>query len=83
MNVPVWLELELSSQDPLILWNAIKATHTIVKQNNDQLTLLAAENAHNNIKTRPDELPINYFNRIIQAIDMVKSPGVDVENDRN
>jgi hypothetical protein len=29
------LELELNSQDPLILWNAIKATHTIVKQDNE------------------------------------------------
>jgi hypothetical protein len=73
LTVPVWLELELSSQDPLILWNAIKATHTIVKQDNDQLTLFAAEAAYNNIKMRLDELPISYFNRIIQAIDMVKS----------
>jgi hypothetical protein len=42
LTIPVWLELELNSQDPLILWNAIKATHTIVKQDNDQLTLFAA-----------------------------------------
>ncbi len=53
-TVPVWLELELNSQDPLILWNAIKATHTIAKQDNDWLTLLAAEKAYNNIKMRPD-----------------------------
>jgi hypothetical protein len=32
LTVPVWLELELNSQDPLILWNAIKATHTIVNK---------------------------------------------------
>jgi hypothetical protein len=32
---------------------------------------------------RPDELPISYFNRIMQAMDMVKSRDVDVENDRN
>ena len=83
LTVPVWLELELNSQDPLILWNAIKATHMIVKQDNDKLTLFAAEAAYNNIKMRPDELPISYFNRIIQAIDMVKSRDVDVENDRN
>ncbi len=68
---------------PKILWNAIKATHTIVKQDNDKLTLFAAEAAYNNIKMRPDELPISYCNRIIQAIDMVKSRDVDVENDRN
>jgi hypothetical protein len=43
LTVPVWQELELNSQDPLILWNAIKATHTIVKQDNDILTLFAAE----------------------------------------
>jgi hypothetical protein len=83
LTIPVWLELELNSQDPLILWNAIKATHMIVKQDNDKLTLFAAEAAYNNIKMRPDELPISYFNRIIQAIDMVKSRDVDVENDRN
>jgi hypothetical protein len=83
LTVPVWLELELNSQDPLILWNAIKATHMIVKQDNDKLTLFAAEAAYNNIKMRPDELPISYFNLIIQAIYMVKSRDVDVENDRN
>jgi hypothetical protein len=77
LTVPVWLELELSAQDPLILWNAIKATHTIVKQDNDQFTLLAAEKAYNNIKMRPDEELISYFSRIIQAIDMVKSRDVD------
>jgi hypothetical protein len=55
----------------------------IVKQDNDKLTLFLAEEAYNNIKMRPDELPISYFNRIIQAIDMVKSRDVDVENDRN
>jgi hypothetical protein len=36
LTVPLWQELELSSQDPVILWNAIKATHTIVKQDNDE-----------------------------------------------
>ncbi len=50
LTIPVWLELELSSQDPLILWNPVKATHTIVKQDSDQLTLFAAEAAYNNIK---------------------------------
>jgi hypothetical protein len=83
LTVPVWLELELNTQDPLILWNAIKATHMIVKQDNDKLTLFAVEAAYNNIKMRPDELPISYFNRIIQAIDMVKSRNLDVETDRN
>ncbi len=83
LTVPVWLELELNTQDPLILWNAIKATHMIVKQDNDKLTFFAAEAAYNNIKMRPDELTISYFNRIIQAIDMVKSRGVDVENERH
>jgi hypothetical protein len=55
LTVPVWLELELNSLDPLILWNAIKATHTVVKQDNDKLTLFAAEAAYNNIKMRPDD----------------------------
>jgi hypothetical protein len=83
LTIPVWLELELTSQDPLILWNAIKSTHTVVEQDNNQLTLFAAEAAYNNIKMRPDELPISYFNHIIQVIDMVKSRDVDVENYRN
>jgi hypothetical protein len=83
LTIPVWLESELTSQDPLILWNAIKATHTIVKKDNVQLTLFAVEAAYNNIKMRSDELPFSYFDRIIQAIDMVKSRKVDVENDRN
>jgi hypothetical protein len=83
LTVPVWLDLELNSQDPLILWNAIKATHAIVKQDNDQLTLFAAESAYNNIRMRPDELPNSYYNRIIEAVEMVKSHDVDVENDRN
>jgi hypothetical protein len=43
LTTPVWLELGLNSQDPLILWNTIKATYAIVKQHNDQLTLFAAE----------------------------------------
>jgi hypothetical protein len=83
VTVPVWHELELSSQDPLVLWNAIKATHTIVKPDNDQLTLFAAEAAYSNIKMRLNELPISYFNRINQAIEIVKSRDVDVETDRN
>jgi hypothetical protein len=83
LTVPVCLELEHSSQDPLILRNAIKATHTIVKQDNDQFTLFTGEAAYNSIKMRSEELPISYFNRIIQAIDMVKSQDVDVENGRN
>ncbi len=29
LTVPVWLDLELNSQDQLILWNAIKAIHAI------------------------------------------------------
>ena len=65
LTLPVWLNLELNSQDPLILWNAVKATHAIVKQDNDDLTLFAAENAYNNIRMRPDELPNSYYNRII------------------
>jgi hypothetical protein len=36
LTVPVWQEIEFNSQDPLTLWNAIEATHTIVKQDNDQ-----------------------------------------------
>ncbi len=83
LTVPVWQELELSSQDPLILWDAVKATHTIVKQDNDPLTLFAAEAAYKNIKMRTDELLISYFNRIVQAIDLVKSRDVDVKTDRN
>jgi hypothetical protein len=83
LTVPVRQELEFNSQDPLILSNTIKATHTIVKKDNDQLRLFAAESAYNNIKMGPDELPISYFNRIIQAIDMVKSRDLDVENDKN
>ncbi len=61
LTAPVWPDLELNSQDPLILWNAIKATDAIVKQDNDQLTLFAAENAYNNIRMRPDELPNSYY----------------------
>jgi hypothetical protein len=83
LTVPVWLDLEMNSQDPLILWIAIKATHAIVKQDNYQLTLFAAENAYNNIRMRPDELPNRYYDRIIEAVEMVKSRDVDVENDRN
>jgi hypothetical protein len=83
LTTPVRQELELNSQDPLILWNAIKATYIIVKQDNDQLTLFVAEAAYNNIKTRPVELPISYLNHIIQAIDMVNSRDVDVKNGRN
>jgi hypothetical protein len=82
LTVPVWLELERNSQDPLILWNAIKATHAIVKQDNDELTLFAAENAYNNIRMKPDELPNSYYNCINEAVDMVKSQGVDVESER-
>ncbi len=83
LTVPVWLDLEPNSQDPLVLWNEIKATHAIVKQDNDQLTLFAAENAYNNIRMRPDELPNSYCNRINEAVEMVKSQGVDVESGRN
>jgi hypothetical protein len=83
LTVPVWLDLELNSQDPLVLWNAIKATHGIVKQDNDQLTLFVAENAYNNTRMRPDELPYSYYNRISEVVEMVKSRDVDVENDRN
>ncbi len=82
MTLPVWLDLELNSQDPLILWNAVKATHAIVKQDNDELTLFAAENAYNNIRMRPDELPNSYYNRINEAVEMVKSRGIDVESER-
>ncbi len=76
------MDLELNSQDPLILWNAVKATHAIVKQDNDELTLFAAENAYNNIRMRPDELPNTYYNRINEAVEMVKSRGIDVETER-
>ncbi len=51
--------IELNSQDPLILWNAIKANHTIVKQDSDQLTLFAAYAAYNDIKMRNDLLVIS------------------------
>jgi hypothetical protein len=54
-----------------------------VKQDNDQLTLFAAENAYNNIKMRPDELSNSYYNRINEAIAMIKSQGVDVESERH
>ena len=57
LTLPVWQDLELNLQDPLILWNAVKATHAIVKQDNDQLTLFAAENAYTNIRMWPDEFP--------------------------
>jgi hypothetical protein len=63
LTVPVWLDLELNSQDPLVLKNAIKANHAIVKQDNDQLMLFAAENAYKNIRMRPDELPNSYYIR--------------------
>ncbi len=39
LTVPLWLDLELNSQDPQILLNAIKATLTIVKQDNNILTI--------------------------------------------
>jgi hypothetical protein len=83
LTVPVWLDLKLNSQDPLVLWNAIKATYAIVKQDNDQLTLFAAENAYNNIRMRPDELPNSYYLRIDEAVEMVKSRDVDFESERN
>jgi hypothetical protein len=31
---------------------------------------------------RPDELPNSYYNRINEAVEMVKSRGVDVESER-
>ncbi len=77
------LYLELNSRDPLVLWNAIKATHAIVKQDNDQLTLFAAENAYSIIRMRPDESPNSYYNRINEAVEMVQSQGVGVESARH
>jgi hypothetical protein len=32
---------------------------------------------------RPDELPNSYYNRINEAVEMVKSQGVDVKSERN
>ncbi len=32
---------------------------------------------------KPDELTNSYYNRIIEAVKMVKSHDVDIENDRN
>ncbi len=53
-----------------------------MKQDNDELTLFAAENAYNNIRMRPDELPNRYYNRINEAVEMVKRQGIDVETER-
>jgi hypothetical protein len=62
LTVPVWLDLELNSQDLLVLRNAIKSTHAILKHDNEQLTQFAAENAYYNIRMGPDELPNSYYN---------------------